>query len=692
MSNMKNKQLTQLGLIDILRDYQIWCGFDEFKHPYGLDGVKGIGVDTPRDRLGTYEQAKALGYPYVGISLTEPIKINNKLLLCIDFDWKKSPSRTPEPGQSDLISDLEGLGAAMETSLSGFGAHGWILADEDKIPARLKLQNECEIEVFSGMPGQVANVLVTDFDATGSLLSVDLTTRLPGRVAVNGLIGNKPANAKQTDHGRAELIRALDYISPNDYSIWLQIGMALKYELGDAGFDSWDQWSSKDDKYDPSEMAYKWNSFHGGGVTAGTLIRYAQEGGFIYRRETESANDAFNVYVDPKTGEINEGAAQKTNPWSLRVVAPTDHVVATDWLIDGVISEKLSLIAGAPGIGKSTCLFGTFATVAGFKDIDSPLIATFRRKILWVSEHPEQIQQLMEGIYRKYVDAEGSPLYTKEEINEWIAVVEAFRASSKELKSLAEFAIDYVVYDEDGNPVEPLIVLDTASACLDLEDENNNSEVGKYVSAIKESLIRNHFPVVLIAHTPKAVHRREFTALTARGAGAFEGDAHATGFVFHDADIDRIVFKLGKRRYKATIDEIIFQSQSLLTNAIDRRGRSVLAEFTIALPRISSEISRAEMAVKVSQQKLRESEVAKVQDKYDKSMMLWKWLFNQGQVSVNQIQGAKLVGLTDKKLIKEVLGLMLDDDMVTKAMGLRGGQNTALYVANKEWSCHKRSA
>lgn len=688
MTHIEKRDPEYLGLIDQLRNHSIWCGFNDLKHPYSLDGIKGIGVDTPRDRLGTYDEAKALGHPYVGISFTAPIKINDKYLVCIDFDWKRSPSKTPELEQVQLMEELEAFGAAFETSHSHLGAHYWILAEEHQIPASLQLKNECEIEVFSGLPGQVSNVLVTDFDATGALVPVDLTFRLPKRVAVNGLIGNNPPNSIQTDHGRAQLIKALEFISPSDYWVWLRVGMALKHELGDAGFDSWDRWSSRDEKYDASEMTYKWNSFNGQGLTAGTIIRYAQEGGFMYQRQTESANDAFNVYIDPETGE-RIGGPIELNIWSTRVVGSADHMVATDWVIDDLISEKLTIIAGAPGVGKTTCLFGIFATAAGFKDIDSPVKATFRRKILWVSEHPEQIQQLMEAISKRYVDQDGMPLFSKAEINQWIVVVEAFRANTTQLAALGIFAIDYMVIDDDGNEIEPLVILDTANACLDLEDENKNSEVGKYVSVIKEQLIKRHIPVVLIAHTPKAVQRKEFTMLTARGAGAFEGDAHATGFVFEDSEIGNRVFKLAKRRYRAANDEYVFKRDSLLSTAIDRRGRVVMTEVDIAMPRLSSEGSRAEMALKARELKVREAEVAKIQDLESKSMALWQWMRGKTAVSVNEIRAAKFPGLTDKKLINAVLDLMLDEGMATCEDGKRGGQKTKLYTANNLWSCYK---
>lgn len=685
-----NMNSNQLGLIDHLLNHDIWCGFSDDKHPFGLDGVMGIGVDTPRDRLGSYDAAKSLGHPYVGISFTAPIKINDKYLVCIDFDWKRSPSKTPELEQVQLMEELEAFGAAFETSHSHLGAHYWILADEKEIPGGLQLQNECEIEVFSGFPGQVANVLVTDFDASGSLISVDLTPRLPKRVVVDRIIGNKLGNSSQTEHGRTELIRALDYIPPDDYWTWLRVGMALNYELGDAGFEVWNQWSSKDDKYDSSEMAYKWNSFQGAGVTAGTLIRYAQEGGFIYCHETQSANDDFGVYIDPETGERITDSMNHHEVWSSRVINSADYMIATDWVIDDLISEKLTIIAGAPGVGKTTCLFGVFATAAGFKDLDSPLKATFRRKILWVSEHPEQIQQLMEAISKKYIGNDGMPLYLKEDINQWLIVVEAFRANVAELSALGNFAIDYSVIDEDDNQIEPLVILDTANACLDLEDENKNSEVGKFVSAIKEHLIKRHIPVVLIAHTPKAVQRKEFSMLTARGAGAFEGDAHATGFVFQDFEIGARVFKMAKRRYRISHDEYLFKSDSLLTIAIDRRGKSVMTEVDIAMPRLSSEVSRAEMSIQAQELRAREAEVAKIQDIEAKSMQLQGWLFSRGPVSINEIRAAKLTGLTDKKMIKVVLDLMLDEEMVTASEGRRGGQKTILYAINKEWTAYNR--
>ena len=42
---------------------------------------------------------------------------------------------------------------------------------------------------------------------------------------------------------------ALYSVSPEDRDTWVEIGMALKSELGDGGFALWDAWSRQSDRY-----------------------------------------------------------------------------------------------------------------------------------------------------------------------------------------------------------------------------------------------------------------------------------------------------------------------------------------------------------------------------------------------------------------------------------------------------------
>ena len=47
------------------------------------------------------------------------------------------------------------------------------------------------------------------------------------------------------------------------YDVWIKMGMALRYELGERGFALWYFWSSLGQKFKHAEMRYKWESFHG---------------------------------------------------------------------------------------------------------------------------------------------------------------------------------------------------------------------------------------------------------------------------------------------------------------------------------------------------------------------------------------------------------------------------------------------
>lgn len=63
---------------------------------------------------------------------------------------------------------------------------------------------------------------------------------------------------------------------------WARMGMALKSELGEAGFALFDAWSKTASRgYDAKECAATWKSIRqGGGVNIGTLIWEAQQNGF----------------------------------------------------------------------------------------------------------------------------------------------------------------------------------------------------------------------------------------------------------------------------------------------------------------------------------------------------------------------------------------------------------------------------
>ncbi|MFI2810159.1 PriCT-2 domain-containing protein [Microbulbifer sp. JSM ZJ756] len=80
---------------------------------------------------------------------------------------------------------------------------------------------------------------------------------------------------------------ALGYIANMDVrDTWIEMGMAIKAEFGDAGFEVWDDWSQLAGNYDPRAARSCWKSFKrsSGGITIGTLFAKAKEGGFQFQR------------------------------------------------------------------------------------------------------------------------------------------------------------------------------------------------------------------------------------------------------------------------------------------------------------------------------------------------------------------------------------------------------------------------
>ena len=97
---------------------------------------------------------------------------------------------------------------------------------------------------------------------------------------------SKGDDAKQaspmTDDERKRLVSALEYITAEDRSIWIRVGMALKHVYGDAALDIWLEWSRKSEKFDAADASYNWGSFkhRDTAVTLGTVFWLAIQGGW----------------------------------------------------------------------------------------------------------------------------------------------------------------------------------------------------------------------------------------------------------------------------------------------------------------------------------------------------------------------------------------------------------------------------
>jgi RecA-family ATPase len=89
----------------------------------------------------------------------------------------------------------------------------------------------------------------------------------------------------------------LNYISPDNYDVWLKIGAALKHE-GES-LDLYREWSMQSHKYKDGDCEKKWDSFNESTstiVTGGTIYQMAVEGG--YKPEKGEALDIHDLWLD----------------------------------------------------------------------------------------------------------------------------------------------------------------------------------------------------------------------------------------------------------------------------------------------------------------------------------------------------------------------------------------------------------
>jgi putative DNA primase/helicase len=108
---------------------------------------------------------------------------------------------------------------------------------------------------------------------------------LHARPSAQQLLGGAPQKLQKMGAvmtNDIERIRdALNCIPAFVRDIWLRMGMAIKSELGDAGFDVWDAWGQQADSHNAHDARDVWKSIRANGkVTAGTLFHEAKANGW----------------------------------------------------------------------------------------------------------------------------------------------------------------------------------------------------------------------------------------------------------------------------------------------------------------------------------------------------------------------------------------------------------------------------
>lgn len=133
----------------------------------------------------------------------------------------------------------------------------------------------------------------------------------------------------------ARLQAALAFIPADHRETWVQMGMAVKSELGDAGFDIWDDWSQTAANYNAQAARAVWKSCKGsGGVTAGTLFHEARANGW---KDDDKHSKPSPAQLEARQREI---AARLTQEGIERERAHQSAAKKAGWIMHQTVLEQ----------------------------------------------------------------------------------------------------------------------------------------------------------------------------------------------------------------------------------------------------------------------------------------------------------------------------------------------------------------
>jgi hypothetical protein len=579
------------------------------KIPYKRSG-QGVARDTDPTDLYNAEDIWAMEScphgQYLGLVQQRPIiSASGNYLVCLDVDMKHAsgPTNVAIQRMAKFVKQNKML---TEVSVSGRGRHVFLWVsppkESDQVLPKYKLGGGQELEVF-GLPNSAGKSVLLSGDAVVGEFqeAVDLYALLQdwGIIEQHQLQEPKPTappsqsfdftqlGSRLEDSDLDRAIKALHHISPDcDYNQWIELGQALHTEFGEAGLGPWMTWSMAGQKFaGTKDIEVHWKSFHQGkGVGIGTLFKHAKDCGYeppTKQTERNSAVQDFAAVISQAQGDAPV-AVEESKGWPERTLT-IGQIKPIRYMVKGFWAHSFMVLAGQPGIGKTTAVISLCMVMAGLQAKDCELTATKKRKTIIVTEDSDQVERTLTGYSRHYG-------ISASELANWFVIIDAKRSQVKDLLMLAHNVIHHTI-----DNVRPLLVLDTANATMDIDNENDNSEVGSFIAALKQTIyIQLDTPVCIITHTNKTISKADSDA-TARGASAFTGDATLTGVLFEDETKTRYM-RLVKTRYQPNFREIKFQSDVFADTVLDEDGDIQEQMVLLVVPAMSSEEDRRQAA------------------------------------------------------------------------------------------------
>ena len=288
----------------------------------------------------------------------------------------------------------------------------------------------------------------------------------------------------------------------------------------------------------------------------------------------------------------------KPHPWSVFTPSCPEVLEVPEFVLDNVLAAGTIVIAGQRGLGKTSALVPLMAIASGLCTA-VPLGASVRRKVIYVSEDPAQVNRILHAMCKS-----GHIRRTQAEINEVFKLVQGSRLTPKEIVELKPHLKEHWLDNETasgGNySAPPVVVLDTTNATIDIENISDNSLVSKAISELRNGL--GEIPLVLVGHMPKTnladVRHKSFV-----GAGSWENDTQQNLYLIMEDNMRYLVF--GKNRFSPEITEYTLHSHYADMEGINTLGYPVKLRCWYSLPEaVSLERKLALKEKKATQKRL----------------------------------------------------------------------------------------
>lgn len=452
-----------------------------------------------------------------------------------------------------------------------------------------------------------------------------------------------------------------------------------KFELGGNGVDlssAFKRIAAQESYYDP--LLKITSHLIGLGTTENVALRVAQAAMHTANDNSERWNERYKLIPGLVKGAVEKfGTKASVNIFEefKEYRYSVKELTAPRYVIDGFITAEIFTIAGEAGVGKSSVLVTLCAIASHICKHDHALKPKLRRKIVYLTEDPEQVERILFALYKHWELA-----VSEDEIRDWITIIPVHRSEKEVLGNLIEVYSNLKVSTQLGSlgpvNVPPLFVFDTAAATFSLESENDNSEVSAAISICKKACLKTRTPLWIIHHIPKAVSGANSKSVSARGAGAWTGDVNGTMFIGKsEAEENTRYIWLGKHRFVPAFDAIAFEAKFDEALVVDDLGEIVSIPYMYGDVRESSSSEKSDKAISSRESSLRKNIYYAVKAANDKSIF------------INRTAVKKTVG-GNAEFCKRMIEEMINDGTLIefeREERVNNNQKMALKVA-KDWA------